>query len=585
MKREVFNRREVCMLSAATAALTFMSGAGALGASPPSADSSAVPPLLRRFIADYMQAMNAPGLTLAIAGRQGAPVTGCYGFVDLAAKTPVLPTHRFEIGSISKSFAALVILQLQDEGRLDVGQPILKYLPWLPIETDYGDILIHHLLTHSSGMPADAPAVPAELGARVRQTFQPGTQFHYSNWGFEVLGRLIEKLDGRPWHAALTSRILRPLGMSDTAPIISSSGRERIARSYVPQFDDRPFPRHGALVAAGNLTFQLASGSIASTPHDMGRYMQMLLNRGEGSSGRLVSQSAFKLFSSPHIVAPDFGPKVSYGYGIAVDQLDGHTRLRHTGGMVSFMSAIQLDLDAGVGAFASVNAQLGYRPNPVAQYALRLMQPGAGRKAQAPPAADETAVIASAADYAGSYRAPDGRTLEVIAEQGKLTLSADGERIAMQALKEDQFIAVHERFALFPLLFGRAPASASTSTSADAPAERGAVVELAYGPDWYGHARYSGNRNTAAVPELEPFVGKYYSENPWIGTVRIVQRRGQLWMDGVTPLARLGGDLFRLAEEPSSPETAEFRQVIDAKSQILSLGGNLLHRISAEEQI
>jgi CubicO group peptidase (beta-lactamase class C family) len=583
MNREIFSRREVCMLSAATAALTFMSGAGALGASPPSADSSAVPPLLRRFIADYMQAMNAPGLTLAIAGRQGAPVTGCYGFVDLAAKTPVLPTHRFEIGSISKSFAALVILQLQDEGRLDVGQPILKYLPWLPIETDYGDILIHHLLTHSSGMPADAPAVPAEPGARVRQTFQPGTQFHYSNWGFEVLGRLIEKLDGRPWHAALASRILTPLGMSDTAPIISSSGRARIARSYVPQFDDRPFPRHGALVPAGNLTFQLASGSIASTPHDMGRYMQMLLNRGEGSSGRLVSQSAFKLFSSPHIVAPDFGPKVSYGYGIAVDQLDGHTRLRHTGGMVSFMSAIQLDLDAGVGAFASVNAQLGYRPNPVAQYALRLMQPGAGRKAPAPPAADETAVIANAADYAGSYRAPDGRTLEVIAEQGKLTLSADGARIAMQVLKEDQFIAEHERFALFPLLFGRAPATASTST--DAPAERGAVVELAYGPDWYGHARYSGNRNTAAAPELEPFVGKYYSENPWIGTVRIVQRRGQLWMDGVTPLARLGGDLFRMADEPSSPETAEFRQVIDAKAQILSLGGNLLHRISAEEQI
>ncbi len=583
MNREIFSRREVCLLSAATAALTFVSGAGAQGASLPSADTSAVPPLLGRFIADYMRAMNAPGLTLAMATRQGAPVTGCYGFVDLAAKTPVLPTHRFEIGSISKSFAALVILQLQDEGRLDVGQPILKYLPWLPIETDYGDILIHHLLTHSSGMPADAPAVPAEPGTRVRQTFEPGTRFHYSNWGFEVLGRLIEKLDGRPWHAALASRILTPLGMSDTAPVISSSGRARIAPSYVPQFDDRPFPRHGALVPAGNLTFGLASGSIASTPHDMGRYMQMLLNRGEGSSGRLVSQSAFKLFSSPHILAPDFGPKASYGYGIAVDEFDGHTRLRHTGGMVSFMSAIQLDLDAGVGAFASVNAQLGYRPNPVAQYALRLMQPGAGRKPPPPPPADETAVIADAADYAGSFRAPDGRTLEVIAEHGQLTLLADGVRIAMQALKEEQFIAEHERFALFPLMFGRAPATAPSS--ADAPAERAPVVELVYGPDWYGHTRYSGNRNAVAAPELAPYPGMYYSENPWIGTVRIVLRRGQLWMDGVTPLARLGGDLFRLADEPSSPETAEFRQMIDAKAQILCLGGNLLHRVSAEEEV
>ena len=583
MNREMFSRREVFLFSAATAALSFVSGAGAQGTSPPSADSSAVPPPLRRFIADYMRAMNAPGLTLAIASRQGAPVTGCYGFVDLAAKIPVLPTHRFEIGSISKSFAALVILQLQDEGRLDVGQPILKYLPWLPIETDYGDILIHHLLTHSSGMPSDAPAVPAEPGVRVRQTFQPGTRFHYSNWGFEVLGRLIEKLDGRPWHAALTTRILTPLGMSDTAPVISSLGRARIAQSYVPQLDDRPFPRHGALVPAGNMTFGLASGSIASTPHDMGRYMQMLLNRGEGSSGRLVSQNAFKLFSTAHIVAPDLGPKVSYGYGIGVDDFDGHTRLRHTGGMVSFMSAIQLDLDAGVGAFASINAQLGYRPNPVAQYALQLMQAGVGRKAPAPPPADDAAVIANAADYAGSYRAPDGRTLEVIAEHEQLTLLADGVRIAMQALSKDQFIAEHERFALFPLVFGRAPASAPSS--ADAPVVRAAVVDLGYGPDWYGHTRDSDNRNAVAAPELAPYPGVYYSENPWVGTVRIVLRRGKLWMDGVTPLERLGGDLFRLAEEPSSPETAEFRQVIDSKAQILSLGGNLLHRISAEEKI
>ena len=74
------------------------------------------------------------------------------------------------------------------------------------------------------------------------------------------------------------------------------------------------------------------------------------------------------------MAAAEFGPGASDGYGIAVDKLDGHTRLKHTGGMVSFASAIQVDLDAGVGAFASVNAMQGFRPTPVTEYALRLMR-------------------------------------------------------------------------------------------------------------------------------------------------------------------------------------------------------------------
>lgn len=579
MHREILNRREVLLLATASAAVGLMAGAPAPGTPMSSVGLAAVPAPLARFIADYMRAMNAPGLTLGLANRQGPPATACYGFADLESKTPVSPAHRFEIGSITKSFTALIILQLQDEGLLEVGQPILRHLPWLPIETDYGDISIHHLLTHSSGMPADAPAVPDEPGVRIRQAFEPGTRFHYCNWGYEVLGRLIEKLDARPWQAAVARRILTPLGMIDTAPVISSSGRAHIARSYVPQLDDRPYLRHCALVPAGNLTFALASGSIASTPLDMTRYMQMLLNRGAGPSGRLVSENGFKLFSTPHIEAAEFGPKASYGYGIAVDQLDGHTRLRHTGGMVSFMSAIQLDMDAGVGAFASINAQLGYRPNPVAQYALQLLQRDTGRKAPAAPPADEAAVVADAPGYAGRYQSADGKSLEVIAEGERLLLLSDGARIPMQHLKEDQFIAEHSRFALFPLIFGRASASAAAKP-AGAPA---AVIELGYGPDWYAHERYTGSRNPAAAPELAPYPGVYYSENPWIGTIRIVIRRAQLWIDGTIPLSRLGDDLFRLADEPSSPETAEFRQVIDGRAHIVFVGGNLLRRVSVPD--
>jgi D-alanyl-D-alanine carboxypeptidase len=538
-----------------------------------------VPEPLRRFIAVYMRAMNAPGLTLALANRQGPVAMDAYGFADLAAKTPVTALHRFEIGSITKSFAAIVILQLQDEGKLDVQHPILRYLPWLPIETDFGEIRIHHLLTHSSGLPsADGHFLPSEPGARLRQAFKPGTQFFYSNWGFEALGRLIESIDGVSWPAAVSRRVFAPLGMTDTAGSISSAARARIAPSYIPLHEDRPHPRHGALVPAGNLTFIRASGSIASTPLDMARYMQMLLNRGAGPSGRVISEDGFTLFSTAHIAASEFGPGASYGYGIAVDQLEGHTRLRHTGGMISFMSSIQLDLDAGVGAFASINAQLGYRPNPVTQYAIQVLRAAAERKSPpSAPAADETATLNDPGGYTGVYRAPAGRTLEVAVENSQLVLIADGARIRLQRVKEDQFIAEDPKFSLYLLVFGRETPSAG---GAKPGAETPAVVDLSYGPDWFAHSRHASAASVRDAPELAPYSGVYYSNDPWIGATRIVSRQGQLWVDGVTPLTAIGDRLFRFADEPSSPAIAEFREIIDGYAEILVLDGDVLQRIS-----
>ena len=104
-------------------------------------------------------------------------------------------------------------------------------------------------------------------------------------------------------------------------------------------------------------------------------YMRMLLNRGRMPKGRLVSEESFALFMKPAIPAPGFGEGSGYGYGIAIQPVEGRTLLRHTGGMVSFSSAMQVDFDAGFGAFAFVNASLaGYRPNAVAAYALAVLR-------------------------------------------------------------------------------------------------------------------------------------------------------------------------------------------------------------------
>lgn len=566
------SRRDLLTLVAASSVAGLAASASAAAVPAVARPVAGVPRKLNRFIGDYMRAMNAPGLTLAIATRRGPATTVAYGFVDLASKKPVTTADRFEIGSITKAFTALVILKLQDAGKLAVQQPILRYLPWLPIETDFGEILVHHLLTHTSGMPDDPPVISSEPGVRVRQAYAPGTRFHYSNWGFEVLGLLIESVDGRPWPTVVASEIFAPLGMTDTAPTISSAGRSRIAQSYVPLHDDRPYPRHGPLVPAGNLTFAKASGAIASTPLDMARYMRMLLNRGEGPSGRLVSEQGFTLFSTAHTEAPVFGPKASYGYGIGIDDLDGHKRLRHTGGMVSFMSSIQLDMDAGVGVFVSINAQQGYRPNPVAQYAIQLARGDLDHEAPPP---DEGAIVKEAGSYAGVYRAADGRVLEVRAESERLVLLSDGARIPLQHLVDDQFVAEHPRFALFPLIFGRTPAA--NPASSEGPAL--AIIELSHGSDWYAGPRYSGGTASLEKPDLVPYVGFYCSGDSWLDPIRIVQRRGQLWANGVMPLERIGDHVFRLADEPMSPEIVDFRALIGGQAQWLNFGGNMLRRM------
>jgi D-alanyl-D-alanine carboxypeptidase len=575
----LITRRDVLALgvgSAAAGILPFGRVAADPAASTPRARGARAGALatLDRFVAGYREAMNAPGLTLGLADRDGLIRVSAYGYTHLQARVPVSTSDLFEIGSISKSFVALALLQLRDEGKLDLQAPVRHYLPWLAAETDYGEILVHHLLTHSSGMPEDEPVFPRGPERRPRQAYEPGSQFHYSNWGYGVLGYLVESLDGRPWPMAVTARILEPLGMRNTAAAITSASRGRIAQSYTPLHDDRPYPRHGPLAVAGNLHVEDAAGSIASCPADMAAYMCMILNGGARPGGRIVSAEGFTLFSTPYIAAPDFGPTASYGYGIAVDELDGHRRLRHTGGMVSFMSAVHLDLDAGFGAFASINAQLGYRPNPVAQLALRMLRSAQDNSPAPPmPPFDESAEVKDAASYQGSYVSPDGRRLEVVAADGRLVLERAHERVALQHAEEDNFIAEHADFDLYPLVFERDSAGQSNA-GASRP-----VVALAHGSDWY--ARPGGHAKPIdPSPELARYVGAYYSPDPWAGWVRVVQRQGRLWIGGTDPLSPIGDRLFRVGR-PTSPEVAEFLDFVDGSPRRLRYGGGELERIEA----
>lgn len=521
------------------------------------------------FINHYLREMNAPGLTLALANRSGTIRTASFGLADLEAKTPVTIDMLFQIGSISKSFVALTLLQLRDAGKLDLDRPILEYLPWLPIETGYGSITVHHLLTHTSGLPDSLNLFTSDRSWRHVQGFKPGEHFYYCNVGFSILGHLISRLDGRPWPQAIRERIMIPLEMTASRAVIDDTSRSIRPSGYKPFYEDRPYPRNGRLAKAEDLVFDDAAGSVLSTPADMARYMRMILNRGIGPHGRIVSEDSFTRFSKSYIKAPEFSPTAGYGYGIAVDRLGEHTVLRHTGGMDSFASAIMMDLDGGVAAFASINAMQGFRPNPVVEYAVRLLsfdwqQEGPRR----PPPIPDVSSIENAVDYAGVYASPAGGQVEVRASGKRLELVAGGAVNPLESAGGDSFVSTGSTYNSFPILFGR------TSDKR--------VAELAYGSEWYVNGHYSGTKDFPDLRDLEGLTGEYRADSAWVGTVRVVLRKGQLWLDGAAPLERVGGNLFLLAGGPVTIERAEFRAIVEGRARLLNLSGVDLWRIERD---
>jgi D-alanyl-D-alanine carboxypeptidase len=527
-------------------------------------------PLLDTFVEQYMRDMNSPGMTLVLSDRNGVQRIATYGFSDLEEHIAVKPKEVFEIGSISKSFVANCLLQLHQEGKLDLNKPIVEYLPWFKIESNFAPITTHHLLTHTSGLPGDGPLFLSDPAAKHRAAYAPGNHFHYCNTAYAALGHLLWTLDRQPLSDVFRKRVFAPLGMTESEPVIILDIREKLAKNYMVFQNDRPYPRHGKLSEAPAIIITDGAGSIASTPHDMGFYIQMIANHGRGPKGPLLSDDSFAIFSQPHVKAEEFGPTASYGYGIAVDTLDGHKILRHTGGMVSFASAIHVDIDEGVGAFASINAMQGYRPNPVAQYAIQLMRAKQTNKVlpQSPPKDSPTAVK-NASDYVGNYESGVGRSFEIAAAGQNLFLLYQGERVALESAGGDIFKVPQREFEHFVLIFGRA----------DLKDPKSPVVEAGSGGEWFTNSKYVGPREFDYPREWERYAGHYRNESPWVGSVRIVLRKGKLLVDGVIALEPGENGRFILQDEENSPEWISFDDIVNERAMHIKFSGEDLWRV------
>ena len=531
---------------------------------------------LDEFIAAHLRDIGAPGMTLALATRDGLLRASAYGLADAKAGIKVRPDTLFEIGSISKSFVALSLLQMREEGKFDPAKPITTYLPWLKIESKHAPITGHHLLSHTSGLPDGVPLELIGPDLPLWTGFAPGEHFAYSNVGYDLLGLVLEAIDRQPLAVVLRRRMLDPLRMSASEPVITNSIRQRMAIGYAPMFDDRPFPLRGTLAEAAWVEFGEGAGSVSSTATDMGSYLTMLLNRGavrgssptvrEGSTrDRIISEATFKLIETPVIKAPFWGEDASYGYGLWTNPNEGGALLRHTGGMVAFSSAMHVDLASGIGAFASVNANLsGYRPNIVAKYALDLMR--ATRAGKDLPAAPSTTTlpdqVSNASDFAGTFTSADGTKLVLAAEGGKLWLTVGTQRVALERVGKDRFIVKHPEFELFALEFAR---------------DKNVVVEAFHGARWFRSDRFTGPKTFDYPKEWDAFAGHYRNDSPWFGSTRVFVRKEKLMVDG-TPLAALGNGLFRAGAEDWSPERLSFGPIVNGRATRMIFSGVEFHR-------
>ena len=519
---------------------------------------------------------HAPGVALAVTDAEATLGVVVRGFADVAAQTPVRPETRFEIGSISKQFAAICVLQEVEAGHLDLHVSVNDLLPWLRIAEPFGPITLHHLLTHTSGLPIGTEESPTGPGAlailrSLEPTFRPGERFHYSNDGYKAVGAILEHVVGAPMHEILHERILKPLGMRHSEASITPETRLNIAVGYEPVFDDRPAHLNHPLAPATWTVSNTADGAIVSTPVDMCSYARMLLGRGatlvDRHEMRILSEPMFDLLTTGHVDTDD--REYRYGYGVDVWERDGRRMIGHSGGMVGYTTLLRLDLDAGLACITHLNG--GGDKIPLTDHAIDTVRAAIAGAPLAPmPHPPAPTALPTADGLEGRYDGPRPIELQRTSDGIRLVDGAVG--VSLERWPEDEEVEVYlvphpalDRFLLRVLRDGD-----------------GTVRELAHGPDRFAPDGLTLDPGPAHDPAWESYEGLYRSNNAWASTMRVFLRAGRLWLQWPVegpeePLDPLDDGTFAVGER-WVPRRVRFDEVVDGKATIARFNGGRWYR-------
>lgn len=289
------------------------------------------------FIARYHELRLFNGSALVADG--GKPILrNGYGLANMEWNIPNAPDTKFRLGSITKQFTAALVLQMVEEGKIDLSAPIARYLPDYP-KPNADRITIHQLLNHTSGIPGYTEL--PQFGAIMREArrpeqflavfsglqllFDPGTKFSYNNSAFFVLGVILEKLSGQTYEQLLQQRIFRPAGMKDSGYDSTHPLLAKRAAGYDETFEGY---RNTSYI---DMTLPYSAGSLYSTVDDLYLWDQAL-----------YGDKILKPASKQKMFTPGLS---DYGYGVYIRKSASGTTIEHGGGINGFNTIISRDLE------------------------------------------------------------------------------------------------------------------------------------------------------------------------------------------------------------------------------------------------
>ena len=290
-----------------------------------------------QYIERQLQRQHIPGLSLVIIRDGDVAKMRGYGFADLELKVPATPDTVFEIGSITKQFTAAAIMLLVEQGKIDLSDPVGKYLPQLP--NAWKGVTIRQLLSHTSGIPDYEevmgyaayrnPMTTEQVVALVADKsmdFQPGTNWNYSNTGYFLLTLILEKVSGEPYASFVRQHVLDPAGMTHT-------------RSSEP-VDVIPDRASGYFFEKGHIenrdpmqpTATGGAGMLVSTVKDLTKWNAVLDRQS------ILSRDSYSQIWANTSLAD--GSPSGYGFGWFVSPMREHRSQNHSGGTAGFSSNI-----------------------------------------------------------------------------------------------------------------------------------------------------------------------------------------------------------------------------------------------------
>ncbi len=367
---------------------------------------------------------NLPGVVVGVVADQELVWAAGFGFADTRARTPMTPATKFRMASHSKLFTATAIMQLREQGKLRLDDPVSRYLPWYRIkasEPDDPPVTIEELLTHSSGLPREAGPhwttyefpTGAELRALMPQreaAFAPEVRWKYSNLAYALAGMIVESVTGESWADYIRKNIYEPLGMTASSVDQNVSG---LATGYGRRMPDgsravMPFVDARGMAAATGIT---------STVEDMAKFVSAQLRKGPRGGNRILSTASLREMHRVRVLENNWTQGNAIGF--AVRRVGDKVYIGHGGGYPGYTTNTTIRPDAKVGVIVLTNTN---DSNPQ-DIATQLMNTVGEAVAKAIAVPQKVAAWDPAwARFAGRYRGSGGNDSEVVLLNQRLVL-------------------------------------------------------------------------------------------------------------------------------------------------------------------